>query len=514
MDEAVDTNSWCSLRVLQKAARECARRKHARPDAIAFRVQEGEEILALADRLASGTYVPEPGRVFVTERPKYREVHAAAYRDRVVHHLLHDLLEPIFEPRMSEATFACRKGKGTHAAAGRLQERMWDLSRHGGIRLYALSMDVVNFFMSLYRPTLIELLRPHVGNHPAWPTIERLIRHDHARTARPVCPRGLFRMVPPHKRLGALGPDRGLPIGNLTSQFFANVYLSPLDHFVQRTLGIRGYVRYVDDFVLLDPSQERLAEAAEQIVVFLCEKLSLAVRARPIRAVSQGVDFVGYIVRPRYLLPRRRVVRQFEAKLAELDAKSVPIVVPHAGGLRLPGLGRVAGPLRCTRIDEATCERARAIWASYEGHLAKASAWRLRARIWRRHPGIHGYLRRTGGRIGRRFALVRPCDSFRAQVARLSTGIAPGGARARTVLVLKVGRFAQVAGGRGRPGVRRGRRSGVLWRFAGSLVRRILDAGHPVAVALEQSEWCGNVKRRHLAYLFEPMDAETKEEEL
>jgi RNA-directed DNA polymerase len=513
MDEA-DGNSWCCIRALAQAARKCARRKRARRDAMAFRLREGEELLALAGRLASGTYVPEPGRVFVTERPKYREVHAAAYRDRVVHHLLHDLLEPVFEPRLSEASFACRKGKGTHAAAARLQQHMWKLSRHGGVRLFALSMDIANFFMSLHRPTLLELLRPHAGNHPAWTTIERLIRHDHAGAARPICAARLFALVPPHKRLGALGPEHGLPIGNLTSQFFANVYLSPLDLFVQRRLGIRGYVRYVDDFVLLDASAERLAEAADRIVDFLRERLRLGVRAKPIRPVSAGVDFVGYIVRPRYLLPRRRVVRQLEAKLEEIESSHRPIVVPHGGGLTLLGLGRVRGPLRCTRIDETVCERLRATWASYEGHLAKASAWRLRRDIWRRHPGIHGFLRRSHGKIGRRFALVRPCDSFRSQVARLSTGIAGS----RTVLVVKVGRFAQVPRGHGRFGLRlsrrvagRGRRLGVLWRFASGLVERILRAGHPVAVALEQSEWCGNVKRRYLAYLFEPLESEKEE---
>jgi hypothetical protein len=394
---------------------------------------------------------------------------------------------------------------------------MWRLSRHGGVRLYALSMDVANFFMSLHRPTLTDLLRRHAGKHAAWPTIERLLRHDHARAARPIGPRRLFGLVPRHKRLGALGPDRGLPIGNLTSQFFANVYLSPLDCFVQRTLGIRGYVRYVDDFVLLDVSPGRLAVAREKVVAFLRERLALAVRAQPIRPVGQGVDFVGYIVRPRYLLPRRRVVLQFQAKLREMEARHGPKQLPHAGGVTLPGLGRVCGPLRWMRIGEAACEQARAVWASYEGHLDKASAFRLRGRLWARHPGVRRLLRRRGERIGRRFELVRPCASFRTQVARLATGITPEGACRRAVLVVKVGRFAQVAGVRGlRLGRRiagRGQRVGVLWRYAGSLVTRILRAGHPVAVALEEPEVCGNVKRRRLAYLFEPLARDGKEDQ-
>ena len=116
MNGTREKETWCGRAAVQAAARACERRKRARPDCIAFRMREGEEVFALAERLMGGTYRPEPGRVFVTERPKHREVHAAAYRDRVVHHLIHALLEPVFEPAMSEASFACRRGRGTHAA--------------------------------------------------------------------------------------------------------------------------------------------------------------------------------------------------------------------------------------------------------------------------------------------------------------------------------------------------------------------------------------------------------------
>lgn len=247
--------SWCGVRALAAAARSCARRKRARPEAIAFRLREGEELLALAQRLGTRSYRPEPGCVFVTERRKHRQVHAAAYRDRVVHHLLHALVEPAFEPGFSAAFFACRTGRGTHAAVAALQRWMWRLSRHSGVRVYALSMDVKNFFMSLHRATLLELSRPTVaeferamgerlapGGMTPWELCQRIVLHDATDKARRLGPAELFARVPPHKRLGALGPEHGLPIGNLTSQFFANVYLSPLDHFIQRTLGLGAVV--------------------------------------------------------------------------------------------------------------------------------------------------------------------------------------------------------------------------------------------------------------------------------
>lgn len=210
-------------------------------------MREGEELLSLAARLERGDYFPQPGSVFVTEKPKYREVHAAVYRDRVVHHLIRGLVEPPFEAAFSEASFACRTGKGTHAGASALHAWLGRLSRQGQMRVWSLSMDVKNFFMSLHKPTLLGLLAPRVrglearlaaeGRLPAsgfgpWQLVQRIVLHDPTKGARRV---GLAR-VPPHKRSGALGSDRGIPIGNLTSQFFANVYLSPLDCFVQRTL--------------------------------------------------------------------------------------------------------------------------------------------------------------------------------------------------------------------------------------------------------------------------------------
>jgi len=507
----VRANRWFGVEALAGAAKRCARRKRGRPDAIAFRMREGEELLALAARLGEGRYEPEPGRVFVTERPKYREVHAAAYRDRVVHHLLHGLLEPALEPGFSSASFACRRGRGTHAAALALQQWMWRLSRHGGRRVYFLQLDVVNFFMSLHRPTLLELLAPVLRSlEPCHPGVRRLcetiVAHDPTRGVLRTSTPGLFVRVPPHKRLGALGPERGLPIGNLTSQFFANVYLTPLDRFVQRTLGFRGYVRYVDDFILLDPNAERLERARSRVEEFLAERLKLAVRAKPIAPVSRGVDFVGYVVRPTYLLPRRRVVRAFEEKVRAMERDLRPVYVGAGARLGLPGLRSVAGPVRALRLQEAANERVRTLWASYEGHLRHAASWRLRERIWRRFSETSRRLRRKAGCATRRFALVRPCASLREQVRMLERGITPEGSRKRAILVVQVGRYAELPhGGFGLRRSRGRRRAfGMCWRFAHRLVERILRRGHPVAVALEEPESCGNVKRRRLAYLFEP----------
>ena len=523
MSATVLGESWCNVERVADAARLCGKRKGGRPDVIGFRLRQGEEILALSRRLTLGTYFPQPGRVFVTERPKYREVHAAVYRDRVVHHLIHALIEPVFESGFSDASFACRRGKGTHAAAASLRQHMANLSRRGGVRVWALSMDVVNFFMSLHKRTLLDLLEPRVRRLDAdlraagklpdsgfgpWELCRRIVLHDASHGARRIGPARMFGLVPPRKHLGALGPDRGIPIGNLTSQFFANVYLSPLDYFIQRSLGVRGYVRYVDDFVLLDVDRERLEACEARIREFLRARLKLEVRARPIAPVSEGVDFVGYIVRPAYLLPRRRVVEALDEKLALAQESLKPVSVPAGVRLRLPRLRAVRGPVRAWRLDADAIEDLRATWASYDGHLAHASSFRLRERLWKTNPTARRLLARKRGAITRRFALTRPAVSLRAQVARLRLGIAPEGASRRSVLLVQVGRFVEVHAHAWRLGLRQrkvGRRwtAGAPWVAAARLIERGLAQGLTVGVALEEPEACGNVKRRRLAYIFE-----------
>ncbi|MCU0694552.1 MAG: hypothetical protein MUF54_24495, partial [Polyangiaceae bacterium] len=224
-----DSRGFGLLRSLARGSRLCAKRKRNRRDAIAFRIHECEELLAMADRTVSGTYRPEPARVFVTERPKHREVHVPAHRDRVVRHLLHDRIESVFEANFCEASFACRRGKGTLAAAKALRRAMWNASRHAHKRVLALQMDVRNFFGFIHKPTLIELLEPNLRALQGWSDepvalspmqlAKVIVAHDPTQHARRLSPPRLFAKFPAHKRLGAAGPVRGLPIGNLTSQF-------------------------------------------------------------------------------------------------------------------------------------------------------------------------------------------------------------------------------------------------------------------------------------------------------
>jgi hypothetical protein len=314
MNGRASHKQWWDVEEVARAAADCEVRKRRRPDAIAFRAQFGEEVLSLAGRRRSGEYRPEPGTVFVTERPKYREVHAAAYRDRVVQHLLHRRLEPRLERSFISGSFACRPGKGTHAARFTPAERA---------------------VQPQYSP---------------WSLAQTLVHHDTPAVAHRRGPMEKFERVPPHKRLGSSGPERGLPIGNLTSQSLANLYLGALDCFVKRTLGARFLVRYVDDFVILHEDEATLRRWEARIREFLRERLKL--QAHPVGEllpVSRGVDFVGYIVRPRYLLLRRRVLRSLEEKLKGKESPLTPRLIGGGEQGRVPGVGAVSGPCRVWR---------------------------------------------------------------------------------------------------------------------------------------------------------------------
>ncbi|HQP37943.1 MAG TPA: RNA-directed DNA polymerase, partial [Polyangiaceae bacterium] len=337
-----EVRAWVSVEQVDRAARACMRRKASRRDALAFRLRYGEEVLSLTRRLAHETYRPEPGIVFVTDRPKLREVHAAAFRDRVVHHLLHELLAPRFESGWSSRTFACRKGLGTHAAVRCLERLVHDASRRGGRRAWGLQLDIASFFPSVHKPTLVRLLGSRFSRaergEPLFGLIRTIVEHDSTRGARRCGRLDWFDRVPLHKRLGSQGPDRGLPIGNLTSQFFAGIYLASLDHFVQRTIGIGSYVRYMDDLVLVDTDPARLGEAHARIEDFLSTRLLLSLRATSrLEPVSEGIDFLGYVVRPTYSLVRNRVFANLRRRSSEIETSLAPTQLGAGQTLEIPG---------------------------------------------------------------------------------------------------------------------------------------------------------------------------------
>jgi hypothetical protein len=364
-----------------------------------------------AQALQQHTWHPSRATRFVTLHPKPREILAAEFGDRVVHHLLVPWFERLFEPAFIFDSYANRQGKGTHGAVERLQGFTRSvrsanpadevppplpiphgfapspLRAEGSFGGYYLQLDIANFFNSIDRRRLFALLKARVERDARRPEHDRrhvveseareflwlarrLLTGNPALTARFQGRAEDLRQVPAHKQLVNAPPETGLPIGNLTSQFFANVYLNELDQFVKHKLKAHHYLRYVDDFVLLHTERAQLEAWRNALIDFLRDRLGLALRdAGKLAPISNGIDFLGYIVRPDYRLVRRRVVGHMNEKLVRLGRQ----------------LTRGNGVWVC---PPAVGDAVQATLASYFGHFSHAQSAKLRAQTFARHPWL------------------------------------------------------------------------------------------------------------------------------
>ena len=182
---------------------------------------------------------------------------------------------------------------------------------------YYLQVDIRSFFVSLKKDILFELIKRHTKNPEILWLTKTIIFHNPTRNYYRKCQATLFDLIPDHKSLFKVSPDQGLPIGNLTSQFFANVYLDKLDQFVKHKLKAKYYLRYVDDLVLLSQNKKQLKIWHDEIDKFLQEKLKLKLHPKKqiLQTVGKGINFVGFVVKLDYTLMRRRIVKNLKAKL-------------------------------------------------------------------------------------------------------------------------------------------------------------------------------------------------------
>ena len=315
-------NLWgrlTSFTNLIRAAEKASRGKRGQASVARFHFDLERELCRLQDELRSKTYIPSGYRTFRIYEPKARLISAAPYRDRVVHHALCRVLEPIFEPAFIFDSYACRTGKGTHAAV----ERLISFARRNR---YVLKGDISKYFPSIDHAILKALVARKVKDPDVLWLVDLII--DHSNPQEPA-----LRWFAGDDLLAPLGRRRGLPIGNQTSQFLANVYLNPFDHFVKEGLRAQHYIRYVDDFILLSDDKGLLAEARDRCREYL---ESLRLRLHPHKSVisrsQDGVRFLGYRVFPDHrLLARenitrmRRRLRRYQAAFAqgELSAAEV-----------------------------------------------------------------------------------------------------------------------------------------------------------------------------------------------
>jgi RNA-directed DNA polymerase len=308
----------CAWENLERAYRRARKGKRGLAPAADFERRLEDNLVLLQNDLVNQTYQPGGYSNFYIHEPKRRLISAAPFRDRVVHHALCHIIEPLFERRFIFDSYANRVGKGTHRALDRCQlfARRYP---------YALQMDVVQFFPSIDQAVLHAALERVIADEQTlWLCNVIMASGQGVQTAE-------YDMVYfPGDDLFAVHRPRGLPIGNLTSQFWANVYLDSFDHFVKRELRCPAYLRYVDDFILFAEDKRTLWDWRIAILEQL-SALRLTVhlaRAQP-RPVTEGLPFLGFTVYPTHRRVKARKVisyrRKFKQQAAAVNAGKMPL---------------------------------------------------------------------------------------------------------------------------------------------------------------------------------------------
>ena len=287
--------------------------KRKRPEVAEFEHNLGENLLDLQAELEAQSYRPGPYRHFVVIERKERKISAAPYRDRVVHHALMQVVQPIFEARFVHDSYACRRGKGTHRALDRAQQ----FARR---YRYVLQCDIRQFFASIDHAILRKLLARHVACGRTLWLIDRILGSGAGVLADRYTP-----VYFPGDDLLAATRPRGLPIGNLTSQHWANLYLHPLDLFVKQELQCRGqgpaYLRYCDDFLLFGDEKAKLHSWRGEIIDYLQTlRLTLHEGRAQVYPTGNGIPFLGWRLYPHHRRLRRENARQAVRRLRRQQA--------------------------------------------------------------------------------------------------------------------------------------------------------------------------------------------------
>lgn len=344
-----------------KAYLDCRKRKRGTLSALGFECDLENNLLKLTQSLQQKTYTPARSVYFVVTKPKPREIFASEFVDRIAHHLLINEVERIWERDIFIAdSYACRAGKGHHKAMQRVSELTQDFRFYG-------QFDISNFFSSINQKILFRLFAEVISKQrkpPFWkddilwlsqviifsdPTNDYFYKGDPQ----------LRQLVPEQKSLFYQETHVGMPIGNLSSQFLANVYLNELDHYATKTLKVPGYARYVDDFVILSNSKKEIIRARKSIEAFLANRLAMTLhpKKQQIQPARHGIPFVGYFVKPTGVTVRRNVVKRVKSRLhhsRELQTKN--------------DIGELIAALN-----------------SYYGHFRQARSYNLRRHLYKEH---------------------------------------------------------------------------------------------------------------------------------
>lgn len=289
-----------------------------------------ENLRTLTDDIYNRRYNPQPFYVFVIRDPKVREIFAAEFRDRIVHHLYYEYVHKYFERTFIEDSYSCIKGKGTSYGIKRLRHHIESESLNYTRPCYVVKMDIKSYFININRTLLLnEVLRqlsrfnekyPEKLDIPLLTYLSKvIILFDLTINAIPVGDKSLWKLVPKYKSLFTATQDCGLPLGNLTSQLFSNIYLNLLDQYVKRELHMKHYGRYVDDFYFVSKSKAELRRVIIKVSEFLNSNLYLEINKGKtiLREVKYGVEFLGAFLKPYRTYISNQTLRRMFIKARE-----------------------------------------------------------------------------------------------------------------------------------------------------------------------------------------------------
>lgn len=306
---------------------DCRKAKRNSINQLRFEADLERNLVALYRDLASGDYKIGRSIAFVVTHPKIREVWAADFRDRVVHHVIYNAIFDRFHRRFIRDCYACIPNRGTHDGMRRVTGFARSITQDWSKPAYFMKADVANFFNAIDKNILIGLLERHV--HEGWllKLIYQVALHDPRTDYITRSPRSLFERVPRHKSLLHAGEGKGLPIGNLTSQFFANIYMNELDQYAKHHLRVRYYGRYVDDMVLFDEDPDILNSWYVQMDNFLKTNLSLHLHPnkKHINLADTGIDFTGFIIKPGRVYLRKTTLSGCKRKIRAWERRGSPV---------------------------------------------------------------------------------------------------------------------------------------------------------------------------------------------
>ena len=306
---------------------DCRKAKRNTINQLRFEADLEKNLVQLYHDLKNGSYQIGRSIAFVITHPKIREVWAADFRDRVVHHLIYNMISHRFHKRFIRDNYACIPGRGTHDGMHRVSKFARSITHQWTKPAYFMKADVANFFKTIDKLILLNLIKPLIHEEWIWELIQQIILHDPRSNFIMRSPQSLFDQVPPHKSLFNVKESKGLPIGNLTSQFFANVYMNELDQFAKHELKAKHYGRYVDDMVLFHEDAEVLNLWYEQMEVFLHEKLALKLHPnkKHINFADKGIDFTGFIIKPGRTYVRQSTMATCKQKIREWELQGSPV---------------------------------------------------------------------------------------------------------------------------------------------------------------------------------------------